>query len=87
MCLSRHCIYCRNDSLFYCVGYEMRGEVKGWFEEYECGCTSETVRYKKDLLGYCGFHGTDRRHIYPDMDMTPMNQSNSEAGEKKEREK
>ena len=36
-----------------------------WFEEYRCGCVSEIVDRKKDLLGYCGLHGEDRRHIHP----------------------
>jgi len=38
----------------------------GWFEEYACGCVSEIVKYKKDLIGYCPDHGDDRRNIYPD---------------------
>ena len=36
----------------------------GWFEDYECGCTSKVVRYKKNLTGYCGVHGENRRHIW-----------------------
>jgi hypothetical protein len=46
-----------------------KGEYKfsGWWEEYKCGCTSDTVKRKKDLLGYCKFHGEDRRHIHPDI--------------------
>lgn len=39
----------------------------GWWEEYKCGCVSETVKHKKDLLGYCKFHGDDRRRIYPEL--------------------
>lgn len=35
-----------------------------WFEEYACGCVSETVDRKRDLLGYCAIHGADQRHIY-----------------------
>lgn len=38
----------------------------GWFEEYACGCVSETVKTKRDLVGYCGTHGDDRRHVHPD---------------------
>ena len=37
----------------------------GWFEEYRCGCVSETAMTRKDLLGYCGKHGDDRRQIFP----------------------
>lgn len=37
---------------------------RGWFEEYECGCVSEIVRLKRDLLGYCGQHGGSRRHVH-----------------------
>ena len=45
---------------------EKKDKLKGYWEEYKCGCSSETVRYKKDLLGYCGTHGKDRRHIHPE---------------------
>lgn len=41
------------------------GKRIGWFEEYRCGCVSETATTKKDLLGYCGKHGDDRRQIFP----------------------
>jgi len=37
---------------------------KGWFEEYRCGCVSEIVRRKKDLLGYCEHHGDKRRGVF-----------------------
>lgn len=37
----------------------------GYWEEYRCGCVSETVRRKKDLLGYCNQHGDERRHVHP----------------------
>ena len=37
---------------------------RGWFEEYECGCVSETVRTKAELLGYCGQHGGDRKGVF-----------------------
>jgi len=37
---------------------------KLWFEEYRCGCVSEYVKYKKDLLGYCATHGENRRGAY-----------------------
>lgn len=40
------------------------GMTHGWFEEYSCGCTSETVSVKKDLTGYCGRHGGDRRGVF-----------------------
>lgn len=39
--------------------------TRGWFEEYKfCGCVSEVVATKKELVGYCKFHGGDRRHIH-----------------------
>lgn len=38
----------------------------GWWEEYNCGCVSETVKRKKALGGYCPKHGDDRRHVHPD---------------------
>lgn len=37
---------------------------RGWFEEYECGCVSETVRTRKELAGYCGQHGGDRKGVF-----------------------
>ncbi len=40
--------------------------TRGWWEEYRCGCVSETVKRKKDLLGYCPKHGEDRRHVHQD---------------------
>lgn len=43
-------------------------KLKGWWEEYHCGCVSETTRRKKDLLGYCKIHGNDRRQIFPDIE-------------------
>ena len=42
-------------------------KVVGWWEVYKCGCTSKTVKHKKDLLGYCPSHGEDRQHIYPEI--------------------
>lgn len=39
----------------------------GWWEEYGCGCVSDTVRRKKDLLGYCKYHGNDRRRIHREL--------------------
>lgn len=36
----------------------------GWFEEYRCGCISETVDRKKDLLGYCEKHGDNRVGVF-----------------------
>lgn len=38
----------------------------GWWEEYTCGCVSGTVRFKKDLLGYCAQHGNSTRHAHPE---------------------
>jgi len=43
-------------------------KVIGWWEDYTCGCTSETVRYKKDLVGYCPAHGANRRYVYPEIE-------------------
>src|SRR6266478_5426683 len=43
-------------------------KIRGWFEDYRCGCVSETVRTKRELLGYCGQHGDDRRKVWPDID-------------------
>lgn len=45
----------------------------GWWEEYECGCTSETVRLKRELLGYCRFHGDSRRRAFREI-KTPNNE-------------
>ena len=42
-----------------------RPALDGWFEEYRCGCVSEIVRFKKELVGYCGTHGDNRRAIFP----------------------
>lgn len=40
-------------------------EIKiGWFEEYGCGCVSEVVKLKKELIGYCAKHGNDRRQVF-----------------------
>ncbi len=33
-----------------------------WLEEYGCGCTY-VARFKKELIGYCGMHGPDRRMV------------------------
>lgn len=38
-----------------------------WFEEYKCGCLSDYVKNKRDLLGYCPVHGEDRRNVHPSM--------------------
>ena len=36
----------------------------GYFEAYgKCGCASKIVRRKKDLLGYCAKHGSDRSEV------------------------
>ena len=44
----------------------------GWWEEYRCGCVSDFVKRKKDLLGYCAIHGEDTRHIWPPMRFVKM---------------
>ena len=49
----------------------------GWWEEYRCGCVSETVKHKKDLTGYCKHHGDDRRRIYPEYE--PVESGGSES--------
>lgn len=33
-----------------------------WIEEYNCGCSQVEDR-KKDLLGYCGIHGNERKRV------------------------
>jgi hypothetical protein len=48
-----------------------RPKLLGWFEEYGCGCISETVKRRKDLLGYCGQHEKNRKRIFPDIEMPP----------------
>ena len=36
-----------------------------WMEEYaNCGCSSDAPR-RRELLGYCRYHGTQRKHVYP----------------------
>lgn len=35
-----------------------------WFAEYACGCVSELVRSRKDLLEYCGTHGDDALRVH-----------------------
>lgn len=39
--------------------------MKVYFEEYSgCSCVSQYELKMKDLLGYCKFHGGDRRHKF-----------------------
>jgi hypothetical protein len=45
-----------------------RIKIKGWTEEYTCGCISREVTFKRELLGYCRHHGANRRHAHPVMD-------------------
>jgi len=35
-----------------------------WWEVYSCGCVSGTLTRKRDLLGYCGQHGSDRSELW-----------------------
>ena len=49
-------------------GSARRPKVKGWWEEYRCGCVSETAVRKKDLVGYCGKHGENRRQVFPELE-------------------
>lgn len=39
----------------------------GYFEEYACGCVSDTEKRRKDLLGYCATHGDDRRQVFEEL--------------------
>lgn len=34
------------------------------YEEYECGCVSKSAPNGRDLPGYCGKHGDNRRMIH-----------------------
>ena len=34
-----------------------------WLEEYECGCTF-VAKKKKELIGYCSYHGENRINLY-----------------------
>lgn len=36
----------------------------GWWEAYQCGCVSPTVRERRQLLGYCGTHGESRSAVF-----------------------
>lgn len=54
---------------------------KGWFEEYRCGCVSETVRFQRDLVGYCPKHGESRRHIYPNAAERPSPARGGKGGQ------
>jgi hypothetical protein len=45
---------------------EPKNPTKGWWEEYDCGCVSKTVRTKRELLGYCPKHGGSRRRVWPE---------------------
>ena len=37
--------------------------MRGWLEEYACGCT-DIQKHKKDLLGYCKYHGDEAVNTY-----------------------
>jgi hypothetical protein len=39
----------------------------GWYEEYRCGCLSETVKRKCNLHGYCPRHGESRKCIHAEV--------------------
>ena len=39
-------------------------ELQELWEEYRCGCVSDTVPRKEDLLGYCPKHGDNRRRMH-----------------------
>ena len=41
--------------------------IVGWWEEYRCGCVSEPVKLKRELLGYCPTHGDDSRGSEKDL--------------------
>jgi hypothetical protein len=38
--------------------------IRGWFEDYYCGCVSAVVLHRRDLVGYCGRHGSSRRQVF-----------------------
>ncbi len=52
--------------------------IVGYFEDYRCGCVSEVVKRKRDLLGYCSTHGEDRRQIWPEIE---WEDNNDESGD------
>ncbi|TXH41274.1 MAG: hypothetical protein E6Q97_37895 [Desulfurellales bacterium] len=59
-----------------------------WFESYlKCGCVSDFADRKKDLLGYCPTHGTDREHAWPVRiaagDVAPPGVDNTQVTENK----
>ena len=39
-------------------------ELQYTWEEYRCGCVSDSVPRKEDLVGYCGKHGDNRRRMH-----------------------
>ena len=45
----------------------IKGPTKptGWYERYNCGCLSDAMKYKKDLLGYCSHHGLPSAEVLP----------------------
>lgn len=56
----------------------------GWWEDYECGCVSKTVKRKKDLLGYCPVHGETRRQVWPDKFPSSFGESYEKHKEEKD---
>lgn len=40
---------------------EAESRPRGWKEAYRCGCVSPVATRKRDLPGYCGKHGDDRK--------------------------
>jgi hypothetical protein len=52
-----------------------------WIEHYKCGCIAVESR-KKDLLGYCSWHGADvlerlKRPLFKNKKVTAYEQKNS----------
>lgn len=40
------------------------GKKRYFWEHYKCGCTSDDVGRRDELLGYCAVHGADRWRVY-----------------------
>lgn len=55
--------------------------AKGWWEEYKCGCLSDVVARKADLLGYCPVHGYDARRVWPWLGSTSERRGGDRRGE------
>ncbi len=47
---------------------EFRLKIVGWWEDYKCGCFSDTVKVKSDLPHYCSKHGYSSNNVYPELE-------------------